>query len=554
MKNRIILFSLIIGFFIGLQGCTKKHHSSHKTPSSKISKETPSPTTSPELPILSMPGEFAVAKGGKTVVVAQPMLGRVIEVSLKDSSARTITTTPAIPWGVAKIPNSENYIITDTYKGNLIKIDLLKGTERVFDLHINGTPVSVEITKNGSLAYVLFAEGYIAAVPMEGGHIRIIDTKINDPWGLALEKGEKTLLTCERGTNKLLRINIDSGEVTEVASIPRKATDVAVAFGGGYAYISFENGDLKVLNLNNGMIVNLTKLPGATTISEGTNMTEIFVSDFNNGKIYTVDVIEGKAAIIVEGLGQPTWLSYVDEYTLTVVDQTKLGGLYRIDFADQVARPTLLFEDGTDILSTAIDRLNGKSYISIEEGKIYEIPIEAPEKTKVFASELSYPSALHVSLDNKRLFVSLYDQTHKSYHLSYIDFSSKELRKLGNSDILKEPYLLYQASPNFLCLRDEKGILVYNLYSHIYEFNGEYLVELPGISGIACSWPYIWAGYYENNNEIPFWIYKINLSSLTAKSYISGYGVEPIGMDLSLDKKILFSSDIAGSAIVLFKL
>ncbi len=429
-RNILVAFVSFLSLFC-YPGCSKHRHS-RRSSAVGFGKERPCPTSTPELPILSMPGEFCIAEGGKTLLVAQPILGRVIEVSFDDNSARVVTTTPETPWGITRIPGTEEYIVTDTGKGNLLRIDLVRGRERTIQVPVKGTPFSSEVTPDGRTCCVLYAEGFITDVPLYGGDVRIIDPKLNDPWGLALEKDGKTALTCERGTNKLLRIDLSSGDVYEVAQIPRKATDLSLAYGGNFVYLTFENGEVMVINKNTGNSAKIAKVPYAASVSEGTKIAEILVGDFNNGKIYGVDVIEGKATIALEGLGEPTWLSMVDRLTLLVVDQTELGGLYRIDFAPNAARPVLLFENGSDILSAAYNGATGDAYLSIEGGEVYRIPLEAPGKTKVIASNLLNPSGLCVSLDKKRLYLSLYDKDNGYYYLGNLDTDTGKIKALGD--------------------------------------------------------------------------------------------------------------------------
>ncbi len=554
MKIRAILqvttLLPVLGAFPLLGGC---HHSGRShVPEARLGPRHPSPRASAELPLASLPGQVALGPGGKTVLLAQPILGRVLEVDLADQSTRVVTTTPGSPWGLQPLPDGRTYLVTDSSTDRLLLLDPAKGWEKTIQIPFSGTPFVALPSRDGTWAAVVFAEGFLARIPLAGGRARKIDAGLQDPWGAALEPGEETLLVAERGLDQLTRVRLSDGAVQKVAGKLKECTDVFLEAGNGSALVASDTGDVYRVALRSGTSQVFRTLPGAVTLAAGPDLGTILVGDYENGKVYTLDRIKGGASIIVDGLGQPTWMSVAGPSTLLVVDQTALGGLYQVEWNEGLARPKLLVENGRDMTSLCVLPGGKKAAYTTDMGRLYLVPLDGKAPV-LLTQNLLDPSGLSASPDGKTLFLSERKTGALGAYsrLTAVDLSSGKIRGLTGFSLPQPVHATAEGQGGVLVVRDARGVRLFDLVSGSFSPAG-YILEIPSTTGIALSWPHLWVAWSSGDEELKFEIDRLNLLTGAGGAIEEGWGIQPVGMGLTPRGDTLFVVDLSGAALVRF--
>ncbi len=530
------------------------HHSGggDHVPEARLGPLHPSPRASAELPLVSLPGQVALGPEGKTVLVAQPLLGRVLEVDPKDQSTRVVTTSPISPWGLKPMPDGRTYLVADSAGDRLLLLDPGKGVERSVQIPFQGTPFAALPSKDGTWAAVVFAEGFLAQVPLNGGASRKIDAGLQDPWGAALEPGEETLLVAERGLDQLTRVRLSDGAVQKVADRLKECTDVFLERGNGSALVASNTGDIYRVMLAGGTVQVFRNLPGAVTLAGGPDLVTVLVGDYENGKVYTLDRIKGGAAVLVDGLGEPTWLGVAGDSTLVVVDQTAMGGLYRIDWTQGLARTTLLLENGRDMTSVCVLPGGGKAALTTGDGRLYLVPLDGKDPV-LLSSSLVDPSGLSASIDGKTLYLSERKQDSLGTYsrLTAVDVSSGKAKGLTGFSLTEPVHATKEVKRGLLAIRDAQGVRLFDLASGHFSPAG-YIHLIPSTTGMAAEWPDLWVAWSSGDQNLDFEIDRLDLSRGTVEIIEKGSGVQPVGLGLTPRGDTLLLVDLAGAAILRF--
>ena len=530
------------------------HHSGggKHVPEARLGPKHPSPKAALELPLASLPGQVALGPGGKTVLLAQPVLGRVLEVDPSDQSTRIVTTTPGSPWGLKPMPDGKTYLVTDSAGDRLLLLDPLKGWERTVQIPFPGTPFVALPSRDGSWAAVVFVEGFLAQVPLGGGPARKIDAGLQDPWGAALEPGEETLLVAERGLDQLTRVRLSDGAVQKVAGKLKECTDVFLETGNGSALVASDTGDIYRVVLRGGTTQVFRNLPGAVTLAAGPDLGTVLVGDYENGKVYTLDRIKGGAAILVEGLGQPTWMGVAGPSSLVVVDQTALGGLYLVEWTQGLARPTLLMENGRDMTSVCVLPGGKRAALSTDTGLLYLVPLDGKDPV-LLTRDLVEPSALSASPDGKTLFLSerKRDPLGDYSRLTAVDAATGKIRGLTGFSLPEAVHATGMTDLGLLAVRDAKGVRLFDPALGAFSPAG-YIHLIPSTTGIALSGPNLWVAWSSEDRNLDFEIDRLDLRSGTGTAIEKGSGIQPVGMGLTPRGDTLLVVDLAGAAILRF--
>lgn len=542
---------LMAGVLTLLGACTSSD--SGLSPAVRLGADRTSPTASAELPLVSLPGQIVLAPDGRELFACQPILGRVLRTRLADSSTSVVTTSAYSPWGLAYVPALDRYLACDTSSRVLLLLDPAAGQERTVTSPFAGSPVGAAPLGNGTMALVLFAEGFLAELPLQGGEGRRIDPFLRDPWGLAVEPGADRALVCERGRGRLVRVELATGTVQTIATGLADPTDVLLEPGGGGALVACAGGAVRRVDLATGETTLLAALPGATTLGPGRTVSEFLAADYYNGKVYAVDRITADSVVLVEGLGEPTWLAVAGAGRLAVVDQTALGGLYRVDLAGQAARLVLLLEDGRDLQSIAVEPGDQNVLVATGPGELLRVPLE-PGPALRLAHSLSNPSGLACSADGRKLFFAerVTGQAGASTRLAELDLQSLRLTDLTPALSLPQRVHAMAAAPwGRLAVRDAAGLF---LFDPAFGSATGYLAGAQSVSGLAASWPRAWLAHVGTESNPAFELLEVDMLVPALRVLYSGSGIQPVGLDLSRDGGTLFAADLAGAAVIGFRL
>ena len=555
MKIRAILQELFLFPALALLALSGAcHHSggSGHVPQARMGPIHPSPRASAELPLVSLPGQVALGPAGKSVLVAQPILGRILEVDTADQSTRVVTTTPGSPWGLKPMPDGRTYLVTDSSSDRLLLLDPAKGWERMVQIPFSGTPFVAVPSRDGSWAAVVFVEGFLAVVPLSGGPARRIEAGLQDPWGAALEPGEETLLVAERGLDQLTRVRLSDGAVQKIAGNLKECTDVFLETGNGSALAASDTGDVYRVDLRAGTVQVFRNLPGAVTLAAGPDLGTVLVGDYENGKVYTLDRIKGGATILVDGIGEPTWMGVAGPSSLVLVDQTALGGLFLVEWTEGLARPTLLVENGREMASVCVLPGGKRAALTTGSGRLYLVPLDGKDPV-LLNSHLLEPSAVSVSMDGKTLYLSerKSDPLGTYSRLTAVDLASGKAQGLTGFSLPEPVHATGEIQKGLLVVRDAKGVRLFDLVAGTFSPPG-YIHLIPSTTGMAYSWPDLWVAWSSGDRKLDFEIDRLDLSLGSGSAIEKGSGLQPVGMGLTPRGDTLLVVDLAGGTVVRF--
>lgn len=217
------------------------------------------------------------------------------------------------------------------------------------------------VAGNGDLALIADLGAYNAANPTEA----IIDGSQVDievggnPYAMDVHAG--SFYVTDGNHNHLLRVST-GGSITEIAEFPDHPVNTGLDFGSdGYAYVSYlgkgpffpEDGKVVKVNLSTGVITELASgQPWLTDVEFGPG-GKLYATQFNNvpalsddavgpfkGTLLTVDTSSGAITPLVTGLSFPTFVefngntAYVSNWSVTA-----MGEIVKIENFSSVQPP-----------------------------------------------------------------------------------------------------------------------------------------------------------------------------------------------------------------------